>query len=97
MPGTFSGIAEAQRNKAQQLWLAKKAPRKMRKCYLIFASAQRNFRNLALKVSNAQRNFRNCTFEVNEAQRNFRHAILKWSAAQLPQHIVKVEHRATFL
>ena len=69
----------------------------MRKCNVLFASAQRNFHNLALKVSNAQFNFRNCTLEVNEAQRNFRNTFLKWSAAQLPQHIFKVERRATFL
>ena len=68
----------------------------MRKCNLLFASAQRNFRNLALKVSNAQRNFRNCILEVKEAQRNFRNIFLKWSAAQLPQHVFKVKRSATF-
>ena len=67
----------------------------MRKCNLLFASAQRNFCNLALKVSNAQRNFRNCTLEVSEVQRNFRDIFLKWSAAQLSQHIFKVERSAT--
>ena len=70
----------------------------MRKCNLLFASAQRNFRNLALKVTQLpQRNFRNGTLKVNEAQRNFRNIFFRWSATQLPQHISKVERRATFL
>ena len=61
----------------------------MRKCNLLFASAQRNFRNLALEVGNAQRNFRNCTLEVNETQRNFCNIFSKWSAAQLPLQFSK--------